>query len=391
MIFAVAMLLAQPAVAVQEFGDRSVDTVTYQVIIPTPNLSPRETLAAQVLAETATLGSASYSRQAASDIAGGRRIEMYRLPDHLRYSITVDAEFWRTGLSVVEGTLFYPRFENEWVEAAAANLPIYRAAASVTQRGNINRADVLALYRRLFRTENLKLAVGGRFVPGEVSKSWQQRVADRPRPTALLENVPPEVTIGEEETGAPEAIIAAPPVDWAKGGAVALAATVALGTGKGSSLFAVAREKLRLSYVQESRWVPSEVGMTPELSVLSHQANFESRIPELREALVADIATWTPATLERAAGALEGSLDRGLPPGPFWFRPGRTLGQNLADRTYLAHYWQWKTGQDFSRGALPSLVREADLVAVQEYATRWVKEGKLTFRRGAIQAGKSGS
>jgi hypothetical protein len=63
----------------------------------------------------------------------------------------------------------------------------------------------------------------------------------------------------------------------------------------------------------------------------------------------------------------------------------------LADRTYLAQYWQWKTGQVFSRGALPSLVREADLVAVQEYATRWVKEGKLTFRRGAIQAGKSGS
>jgi len=391
MIFALAILLAQPAAAVQEFPDRTTDTVTYQVIIPTPNLSPRETLAAQVLADTATLGSASYSRQAASEIAGGRRIEMYRLPDHLRYSITVDAEYWRTGLSIAEGTMFYPRFESDWVDAAAANLPIYRAEASVTQRGNINRADVLALYRRLFRSENLKLAVGGRFVPGEVSKSWQQRVADRPRTTAPLGNVPPEVTIGEEEIGAPEAIIAAPPVDWSKEGAVALAATIALGTGKGSALFAVAREKLRLSYVQESRWVPTEVGMTPELSVISVQSNFESRVPELREALVAEIATWTPATLDRAAGALEGALDRGLPPGPFWFRPGRTLGQDIADRTYLAHYWQWKTGQVFSRGALPALVREADLAAVQAYATGWAKDGKLRFRRGSIQAGKSGS
>jgi hypothetical protein len=389
MIASLTLLLAvqvtSPAI---EFIDARAKFVSVQAIVKLPPMGEHEMSQTKLLAEIMADEVEGYSRTEMRNLAGraGESLRITVMPDHLRIQIGVVPSDLKPAITYVQQILRNSRLSTESLNRALAEVP-YRTQslwASALQPFKykfmrIRRDDIVELYHRLCRPDNVWLAVGGPLEPHAAADFWAIKTKGWSTGKLFarsLSQSPPE-KIGE--LPGRESMVELRGREVA-GGDPALSskvlAVIALGCGKGSAMFERLRDSQAWSYRQEALLWPSAGGFTPRLIMATGD---KTPLPELgksvRAQLLDAVKSWTESDIARARGLAEGIFLRGLQLSPFYFNPSWPVGDSLHDRTFMSAYWQVKTGHSWE----PSrLLGEMALLKSDE-----VKEVALELLNGA--------
>ncbi|HVT13831.1 MAG TPA: insulinase family protein [Fimbriimonadaceae bacterium] len=377
MILAAALLFATPDLPpVTEVVDSRASFVSVQAVVKLPHLSAYEREEAQLMAETMTDQVEGYSRVEMRNLAGraGDSVRVMLMPDELRIQMGVLPVDMKSAIGYIDQVLRNAEFPEDSIKKAIGEIPYRRKSlwswalqpAKVDFRG-VHRADIVDLYHKICRPENVWLAVGGSVKPGEADQYWTDKNADwkvgRP-PTPSLDRTPAaEITSlpGREATvelRGKEIVGNDPSMP------TQLLAIIALGSGKGSAMFQVLREAQGWSYRQEAVLWPTEAGFVPRLIMASGDKTPPAELAKsMKQQLIDAVNAWTDADLNRARGMAEGILTRGLEMSPLYFNPGWPIETNLHDQTFLHAYWRMKTGLDWDA---KKLVGEMTLIGLAE-------------------------
>lgn len=341
-----------------ELPDPTVDSVSIQAVVKLPELSIRQRSLLRVVANSLAEDTATFSRAQMSEVAArvGSRMRVTLMEDHLRLSFDVLAPDIKNGLSMVASVLREPALTDDVLKQASEDLQFRRVdywrqtlLGVQFEMPRYNRRDLDELRALVLRPENVTLGVAGKFEPGEAAQQWAElesrwQAGRIPRPSG--EAIPSRAlnkidgTESVFELRGPE--IRPRDADFP----TKLLAVFALGTGKGGSLFKIAREKLGWSYRQESVLWPTPGGLAPRLLVAQSASDeIDKRAETLRTELLEEIKNWTEQDRKRAIGMAEGALVRGLEVSPLYFLPDRPVTTTGADQAFLAAYWKMKTGE----------------------------------------------
>lgn len=326
----------------------AVAETTIQTIVRLPNLDAEDTASLRVICAVAPKRTEDFSRYKMLEITEGRPIRMTMLPDCVRLSVTVPGNDPLSAVSITESILrravFDPSDVAKALKKATADRRSYWEAAldpRVLSKPKTKREDLIYLYHRVFLPTNIEMTSAGAD-PAVVQEEWTWRTEGwkEPRPVGpilaplafqpLTSNPGSVATIefaGPEVAGNDPAL------------STRLLVLIALGSGKGSSLFRVWRERQAWSYRQEALMWPTAKGWQPRL--IAAMADVPD-VEAARKVLLDDVDAWTESDRDRALGMAEGVLLNGVSYGPLWAGTG-FLGDNLEDRTFFAAYWRMKT------------------------------------------------
>ncbi|HEY0867820.1 MAG TPA: hypothetical protein VGE01_10590 [Fimbriimonas sp.] len=351
---------------------------TLQVVVGLPELSPSETSTLGLITRVAPRMTEDYSQRDILQLTSGRPVVMQLMPDHVRLSISVDGSESLSTVGIAESILRRAVMRQEdidsdrggpiddWISAILAPRP-----ASASKR----RADVLALYRRVFRAGSLHLFTGGSADTARISEEWNRRLDTWVEPRTRARARASEPTTNPRRTAGFSTVTLVGKTIPARDPALPtrILALVALGVGKAGSLHRVWREKNGWSYRQEAVLLPVQAGWQPQLVAAMDPANAATARDALRE----DVAAWTERDRDRALGAAEGAFVHWTLPSPLYLGSGGTLENNLADRTYLAGFWRWKTHTPWDPPRLVELMSMIKLGELKETALEIVNGSSL--------------
>jgi hypothetical protein len=383
-------LFQSPAPKFLELADPEFTEVTADAIVKLPPLDSHGRAMLGRLLQTISLGPREYSHGDLMAITGGRIIRCDVMADHLTIEVPAFKEDLAGAISVLGEVLRNARLDDSGAVLASGDSDPW---ASVLH-GPYTSADGLKLrkgeleefYHHVFRPEAVTVAVSGPFASDAAQKAWDQKMADWVVPRSARPLAPPDPIpstspiIGAIELDGPE--ISPDSADLSS----SLLSLFALGSGKGGSLFRLAREEDALSYRQEAILWPTAKGWLPRLLVASADLKDGQAAGEkLKKQLLADVSAWTETDRLRAAGLAEGVLLRGVPLSPFYFRPDRPVTGSAEDRAYIEAYWLSKTGLPWNPAGLVDGMKGVSLEALKASAAKL-----LTNSRLVVQVAKSG-
>ena len=338
----------------------------------------RLAVAVRVLAD----GTAEYSRRSIFRVTEGRTVEASLLPDGVLLRITLPRDNLRNGLSIMDGLLRRPTLIQERLDAMLVRLQRrekdYWSAALVPQGDDlkaVKASEERALLGRVFRPERTVVAVVGGFETGAPQSLWSDFTRDwrgdpEPRypdisPTPVPKDNPAGVTTVELRGTPGPASASDLPARWL--------ALVALGVGKGSSLFRDVRQVEGGSYRQEAMLWPDPKGLVPRVLLAAAPSEGETaRAETLRASLLKSVAAWSEADRSRALAMAVVSLREGMPLGPLWLG-GFPLGGALGDRASLEAYWFAKAGVRWDAERLLGAMANVPLDALKAEADVFLK------------------
>ncbi|MFI5385073.1 MAG: hypothetical protein ACHQ50_03040 [Fimbriimonadales bacterium] len=358
-IFALALAI-QNGNPVSEVVDPGAKVVSVQAIVKLPEMGGHEQAETRLIAETMADQVEGYSQSEMRDIAAraGEKLRITAMPDHLRIQIGVLPGDLKPAIGYVSQILRNAAFPADSLNAAMAEIPFRSRSlwATALQPFNVvfnrvRREDVVDLYHRISRPENVWLSVGGPMRPGEAEDAWSTETRDwtpgkLPRPSpdvappAAMAYVPGTESMielrGKEIPASDPAI------------PVRILALIGLGSGKGSSMFEVLRVKHGWSYRQEALLWPTARGFVPRLIMASGDKTPPEELAKaMKQELTDAVNSWTEADVARARGMAEGILMRGVEMSPLYFNPSWPATDSLHDRTFMAGYWRMKTGREW--------------------------------------------
>ncbi|MGV3617195.1 MAG: hypothetical protein ACO1SV_17855 [Fimbriimonas sp.] len=379
------------AALVYENPEPGATETSIQALVRIPKMDARDAAALEVLADVLPQDIEGYSRRDILTVTGGIPVRCVAEPDHLRIVVTVPPENVKPALSLLDAMLRKSRISDAEVRESIqrqSRVNYWSAALRPFDPSlrEIRGQDVVDFYGRLVRPEAIVLAVGGRIVPRQVQEEWDRRLESwgRPRPLPPTPFIPPAVARSKNPGGITTLDLAAPAFPARDAALPArVLALVGLGTGKGSSLFRVARGKLGLSYRQEAVLTPTVDGFEPRLLIAMRPAEDEAaKVEALRTALVEDVKGWTESDRSRAIGMAEAVLLRATEWSPLSFQRQGPIDDDLEGRTFLRAYWPMKTGQPWNPGQLLETMRLVPLNELKEAATEIVATAKPRLQTG---------
>jgi hypothetical protein len=378
--------------AVHENLEPAASEVSVQALVRIPKLDARDTRALEILADLMPREVEGYSRRDMLTITGGVPVHCVAEPDHLRIAISVPPGNTKPALSLLDALLRKSRISDANVREAVVRRdrdPSYWGAAlrpTEIELSQVRGIDVLELYQRLVRPDAIEIAVGGRLVPQEAQEEWARRVAQwgKPRDDRPNPYLPPTTLRTKNPAGITTVDLAAPTFAARDAGLPSrILALVALGTGKGSSLFRIARQKLGFSYRQEAVLTPTTEGWEPRLMLAMRPAADEAaRAETLRTALLEDVKAWGEPERARALGMAETVLLRSTELSPLSLLRQGPVPDDLEGRTFLRAYWPMKTGQPWDPGHLVETMRQIPLADLKETATQIVASARPRIQTG---------
>ena len=240
-----------------------------------------------------------------------------------------------------------------------------------------SRQEILGVYRRLVRPENLVLAIGGAIEPTTFSAE-RKRFADwniaaergyvRPWSATLAPLLKSPTEVGTVELSGKE--FSATDANFP----VRVLAAAALGVGRGSALTRVVREANGWSYRQEGFLQPTSAGFRLRL-LFAHAGAppVQELIDPVRVGLTAEVKGWTAADRNRALSVCRSWLESGLGFGPILLLPEGRFSTSLEGRTHLAGWWKMKFGTDLSPEAFLSLLEKVAIDDLKRVALEEVE------------------
>ncbi len=362
MIAAAALVLALQDAGnpVMEVVDNTASYVSVQAIVPLPKLSGHEIAEMQILADTMAVEVDGLSRPQMLNFAAqaGDTLRITLMPDHLRIQIGVLPSDMRSAISYVDQILHNSRLmpaalNDAMAEVPSRKRPMWAIAVQPykVRYERIRREELVDLYHRVCRPENVWLSVGGPIKPGAAEAIWQAKLKDwkteRPAKPSLDANPPDDLLAVPGKLSTIE--LQGKPIQGNDPAMpVKLLAIIGLGSGKGSAMFERLREGKGWSYRQEAILTPTLDGFTPRMIMASTDKTAPFEMAKgMKEELLAAVAEWKDADVVRARGMAEGILLRGLELSPLYFNPYWPVTTSLHDRTFMAAYWPMKTGTEW--------------------------------------------
>jgi hypothetical protein len=359
MITALALGLAlQAGNPVMEFVDPDAKYVSVQAIVKLPHLSGHERAEVALIADIMGNDVAGYITDDMRNMAGsvGDSLKITLMPDHLRIQIGVPPGGLKPAIGYIDAILRDSHLLPTDINASMEAIPFRNQSLWATalrpykyKFSRIRHEDIVEMYHRICRPENVWLAVGGPVHEGEAEQYWVAKNQDwkpgrLPRPS--LDQSP---LVEMQDLPGHESMIelrgkTIPAND--PGIAARIMALIGLGSGKGSAMFGRLREAEGWSYRQEAILWPAEDGFMPRLIMASGDKTPSAELAKgMKDQLTEAVNAWTEADLARARGMAEAILMRGIEMSPLYFNPSWPTTDSLHDRTFMAGYWQMKTGR----------------------------------------------
>lgn len=386
-------LLAATAIQtsrVVEWLEPTAPFVTIQAVVKLPELNTKQRNLLRMVAGCLGEETRTYSGSQIFDIASrtGSRLRAEVMDDHIRVGMDVVPADTMTGISMVSAVLRESAITEASLQRISTDLT-YRRLAFWRQAVDLrsfqppkyDARELNELLAIVFRPENVWLGVGGKVAPGAATEKWEEltsawQMARPPRterPSA--EPIPPPKINGQvsilDFQGSP--FLASDAAFSTK-----LLALTAIGTGKGASLWRIAREKLVVSYRQEALLSPVSGGLMPRL-LIAHagKEELEKVADTIRAELLSDISAWTDDDKKRAIGMAESYLVRGGDFNPLYLCPGRPVSKELSDQVFLRTYWQMKTGSRWNPHQLVGRLGFVELAELKETASEIVAKSAV--------------
>jgi hypothetical protein len=381
------LLVLQSPSAVHVEIDSPNETV-FCIDAPLPRLGSRDRELLAVALDALSKGSQIYTPGKIQTITEGRGVRTELLDDQALVTIVVPPSRAIAGADLIASLVREPSFIQEDLDASLARLndrsKDYWGAAMHPPEFRLKQAphdDVQSAFDRAFRPDRIAMTFGGAGDAAAIRSEWKTRVegwspAREPRYPdydliAPLDKNPDVLTTAVLQG---ETIPAKDPATPAR-----LLGLYALGSGKGSSLFRVCRQRHAWSYRQEAYLWSVGQGWEPRLFVaMIPTPEAESRMQTLRKELLADVDAWTEDDRSRALGVAESTLLRGLPYGPL------LLGDAPPDltpesRIEMAAFWQVKTGTPWDPQALYQSMSSVSLADMKAAAHAILDAAKITI------------
>lgn len=359
--------------------------VVVQAYILAPNLGPADAAALKVVGETLLDGTQEFTRNELLSYGAqaGLPPTVSILPDFAKVQIAVPKRGLTVAIALIESILVRSNLKLEDLEAHRSTLmvrhrPAWSAALDprLLPYKDLRAGDYARVRDSLFRPENIVIAVGGDFDQGDGAKevkkafgSWSlgpKKYVPKPIPIPISASND-EAVSSYELYGLP---IATSQPAWAQ----QFLAMFALGVGKESSVTRVFREKMQISYRQETVLWPSLQGWIPRLFVVaSPSVNSSERIDGFRAALQEDIGSWSELTLERAKSMALASLNRDLPVSPFWLDTSGPARSDVASRTSWDAFSSLVKMPELNRGTMATAFGSVTLDELKAAAENFVK------------------
>jgi hypothetical protein len=325
-----AVLLGPPIALVP---DPPARVVVVHAMVLAPGLRPEERPAWRALARVLRDGTRTRTR---ADLAS-----LSFRAEPLAATMTLSVQTPRANLGeavdALASVVTEPSFDPEDLAAACAERPLADpwTLALVGDDGHRAEPDaVRELYRRAFRPERVRWAIGGggdlEAAQGRLAAAladWRPPRAPTPRPARRIPERPRRGDVRVLE-------LRGETIRLTEETAPTLVALFALGVGKQGALHRVAREAKGWSYRQELVLWPEPTGWRPRL-VLARAASGVTP-DELRAALFDDVATWTDETRLVASAMLSACLGPGMVSSPWYLGPKRVMDGDVYARTDFA-------------------------------------------------------
>lgn len=365
-------------------------TVSIQAIVRLPSLNDAERLCAKAAWSALLDGSEEYSYLTIRSYSqqSGRPIQAIAMPDHLLLRVTFPKEQASTAFAILESTLRRPLLDSASLQKSIDRLkssesdPWQAALLPENWReAKPSRDEVLGVYRKLVRPDNLLIVIGGAFDEGKLSSerkrfdNWMPantRGYVRPWSSTVSPLLKSPSEVGTLELTSKE--FAGTDSSFA----VYLLSAAALGVGRGSALTKVAREQNGWSYRQEGFLQPTPNGFRLRM-ILAHAGApaVQDLIDPLRQGLAEEIKKWTDADRLRAVAITKSWLENGLGIGPIRLLPEASLNSSQEERTHLAGWWRMKFGEDLATSRITTLLDKVTVEELRTSASKTIEEASV--------------
>lgn len=336
-------------------------------------------------------GSQEYTRRTIYEVTDGRTIDVALLPDGVVVRFIVPKASLSSGIALMDGLLRRPLVDETTLARALIRIqrrePGYWAAALRPLRNDLKTLkapEARALLQRVFLPQRTVVSVAGGFAPGQAEALWERRTADwKPTPEPRYPDISPSPQPTDNPSGITTVELRAAAISLTDPSlATRWLGLIALGVGKGSSLFRDVRQVEGWSYRQEAILWPDLAGLVPRVVAASVPEETESaRAEALRSALLKSIEGWTEGDRQRAVAVAGMTLEGGLSLGPLWLADG-PVGVSLADRALLDAYWFAKSGQRWDASRLLGQMRGVSLDDLKSSAASLVRDAKAIVLPG---------
>lgn len=369
MILVAALLCMQnPGPVRVDFTSR--DEVCMCVAAPLPKLGHKDLELLQVGLKALGKGSQEYSPGTIREVTEGRGISCKLLGDSVLVSVTVPKGGEAPGVALLASLMVAPAFDQSDLDVCLAALSgepsDYWKTGMHPERFDLPAAphdDVLQVFQRVFRPDRAIFVFGGALGQADLTPAWLERTKEW---SAIPEPRFPDISAPKILTEQPGPVTdtelistpfkASDPMLPSR-----MLALYALGAGKGSSLFRIARERHTWSYRQEAYLWPTVGGWETRLFIpMIASPEAPERLETIRKELAADAAAWTEADRGRAVAMAEAALVRDLPCGPLMLGD-EPITDTLQDEVEMAAFWHLKTGSDWDPQLLFQQLAKVDL------------------------------
>lgn len=385
-LMAAAQVQTQPqTLTVHEVPEPGVGVTCFQAVIKYKPAGRDDAAAWDVLGQTLLAGTDDYTIGEIMRTGGlsGYRPRVVTMPGYLRLEYTVPTAMAESGAKIVAQCLTAPRFREDRVEDAKANLAqgftdAFDQALQLEKKdySKVTVEQVKELYQRTFRPATISLYVGGDFNVGEIptimtryTREWKPDLYPRPPVIQLLTNLPTKVTGTESYELRSTPLTPSSPFAAAR-----FLAVIALGVAKDCTMHRVLREQHGWSYRNEGVLYPSVDGWTPRFIMLHDGPEGVALLEEMRKAMAADMDTWTDQTLQRAIVLGKASLREGFVWSPVWIDGYSPMRSDVVDRLALASYLDMVGAGGVSPKTWAMTLENVDLETLKAQAKEMVEK-----------------
>ena len=375
MIAFFALRAATTPVKIAELIDPSQNRITIQTLVSCEELGARDRDDITVMAKAFTWRTLDFTRNQMAVITGGRPVESSMTPAGLRFSLSVDPNQLSQGMALMFSLIAHPTFDEEDFTKASEKLTKrtvegWSRAFDRTSHvfRNIKAYPAQQLFERIFRPENITIAVGGKFDPNTAKEAWAKRSSEwnlAPKPQGYFDISKPTDREYPGLTLVVEPILDRKMLSNLENDTVAkFLAVFALGVGKDASFFRVIREQLSVSYRQEYVFIATPSGLEPRWIIASTKP---VDLALIRTELGHDIDAWNEDSRTRAIAMANGVWKHRLPWEPI-VASGQESHSDLEDRTFLSAYWTRLTGSVWDEDRILKAMSLIDLEKLKSAA-----------------------
>jgi hypothetical protein len=375
-----ALLLAATGLNIIEIPNANAPFVTVQASIQTGSLQAKDRALAQLVDDTILDATADYNHYKLGQFStlAGESMRCSMSPDHFRIQLEVPKDQLQLGGDIMNDVLRHARFDLDTLTTELDHVTSRQRDywSETIQPWNlsftrISQKDVIDFYGRVFRPENVTIAISGPFAVGEGEAALNHYMADWTLPKPKLYRDYSDVPKTLAQHSFPITTLDIHGSQYTAGDDMfpqQLLAATALGVGKWSSMHRILREKLAMSYRQEAVVLPTPLGFETHLVVVLDPLSSTSSEP-IKKALLDDVATWDDSIRDRAIGMAQSYLLQEAPVNPLYFDGTRPITGSLEDQTFLQAYWQQKANTTWNAMRLLIMMKKVSLADLKKTAS----------------------